>query len=290
VTRAADLVDYFKPTSLEEALRLKRMTAGSRFIAGGTDLMVQIKKGTARPPALISLRSIGELAGIDVNGAARIGSMVPLGDLVQHPALRERDPVLVQAVRRMGSTQIRNAATLGGNVCNASPAADGALPLLVLDARLRLLGEDGYREVPVADYFVGPGETTRGRDEILTAILLEPPEPGARAVFLRKERVHMDLAMVNVAVLLATETDGRTCRTARVAAGAVASTPLRLGEVESLLEGQALTPELLVRAQEAARAGVAPITDLRASADYRRHITGVFVRRAVEILLGWRSP
>jgi aerobic carbon-monoxide dehydrogenase medium subunit len=289
LTCKASRFDYSKPTSLEEALRLKRSTTGSRFIAGGTDLMVQIKNRTAQPPALISLRSIRELTAIDVNGATCIGSMAPLTDLIEHPAIRERYPVLVEAVRRMGSVQIRNVATLGGNLCNASPAADGAPPLLVLDAKLRLLGEQGCRDVPLADYFVGPGETTQGRDEILTAILLEPPEPAARAVFLRKDRVHMDLAMVNVAVLLAMEADGETCRMARVAAGAVAPTPLRLREVESLLEGQELTPELLGRAQEVAREGVAPITDVRASAEYRRHITGVFVRRSIEILLGWRS-
>jgi carbon-monoxide dehydrogenase medium subunit len=288
VTRKAKGFDYFKPTSLVEALRLKRSTTGSRFIAGGTDLMVQIKNRTAQPPALISLRSIQELAGIDVNGAIRVGSMAPLTDLMEHPAIRERYPVLVEAVRRMGSVQIRNVATLGGNLCNASPAADAAPPLLVLDAMLRLTGEDGCRDVPIAEYFVGPGETTQGRDEILTAILLAPPPPEARAIFLRKDRVHVDLALVNVAVLLVMEADGETCRTARVAAGAVAPTPLRLREVESLLEGQHLTPELLARAQEVAREGIAPITDVRASAEYRRHITGVFVKRAVEILLGRR--
>ena len=288
MTCNAKRFDYSKPTSLEEALRLKQSTTGSRFIAGGTDLMVQIKNGTARPPALISLRSIRELAGIDVNGVARVGSMVPLTDLIEHPVIRERYPVLVEAVRRMGSVQVRNVATLGGNLCNASPAADGALPLLVLDAKLRLLGEQGCRDVPVAEYFVGPGETVQGRDEILTAILLEPPSPEARTIFLRKDRVHVDLALVSVAVLLVMEADGETCRMARVAAGAVAPTPLRLREVESLLEGQELTPELLVRAQEVAREGIAPVTDIRAGAEYRRHITGVFVKRAVEILLGRR--
>jgi len=280
---------YLKPTSLEEALRLKRSTAGSRFIAGGTDLMVQIKNRTVQPPALISLRSIKELARIDVNGAVRIGALAPLTDLIEHAAIREGYPVLVEAVRRMGSRQIRNVATLGGNLCNASPAADGAPPLLVLDAKLRLLGDQGYRDIPIADYFVGPGETTQAPDEILTTILLGPPEPTARAVFLRKDRVRMDLALVNVAVLLAMEADGKTCRTCRVAAGAVAPTPLRLRGVESLLEGRELTPDLLARAQEAARQGVAPISDIRAGAGYRAHITGVFVRRAVETLLGWRS-
>ena len=280
--------DYARPATLEEALRLKGSVAASRFIAGGTDLMVQIKNKIVQPPALISLRSIPEITGIHVNDATRIGATTLLTDLIEHEAIRERYPVLVAALRRMGSVQIRNVATLGGNLCNASPAADSALPLLVLDAKLRLTSDKGSRDVPIADYFVGPGSTSLGADEILTAILLEPPEPAARAVFLRQDRVHVDLAVVNVAVLLAMEADGTTCRTARVAAGAVAPTPLRLREVESLLEGKKVTPALLARAQQVARDAVAPITDVRASADYRRQITGVFVRRAIEILLGQR--
>ena len=167
--------------------------------------------------------------------------------------------------------------------CNAAPCADTAPPLLVLEARLRVLGPDGERDIPIDDYFAGPGETRLARDEIVTSILLDPPCPSARSVFLKKKRVHMDLALASVAVLVEMGGDGETCSKARVAAGSVAPKPLRLHEVEGLLEGQRITEEILTRAVDLAREGVSPISDVRASAEYRRHVTGVLLRRALQM-------
>ncbi|MFQ5844440.1 MAG: FAD binding domain-containing protein, partial [Planctomycetota bacterium] len=186
---------------------------------------------------------------------------------------------------RLGSPQIRNVATVGGNLCRAAPGADLAPPLLVHEARVRLRGAAGSRDLPLEEFMLGPGETCLGPGEVLGAVLLDPPPAGARTVFLKKGRVRMDLSLVSVAVLL--ELEGKRCRRARVAAGSVAPTPLRLRRVEALLEGRPITPAVAAEARAAAAAEVAPITDVRATESYRRRIAGVFVERALSRLLGW---
>ncbi len=276
---------YHRPRTLEEARSLKAETPGACFIAGGTDLLVQMRGGRKRPGALISLRSVAELAGVTTGGVTAIGAMTTLTDVLRHPVVSKRFPALVAAVRSMGSVQIRNVATLGGNLCNASPAADSAPPLLVLGAKARIEGGDGEREIPIEDLIAGPGRTCLGPDDVLTAILLDPPPSGARGAFLRKTRVHVDLALASVAVALEMDPASEICRQARVAAGAVAPTPLRLREVEAMLAGEKITQETLGRARQLARDGISPISDVRASADYRRHITGVLLARAVSSLL-----
>ncbi|RKY14711.1 MAG: xanthine dehydrogenase family protein subunit M [Planctomycetota bacterium] len=275
--------DYHRPDSLGDALQLKQGLPDARWVAGGTDLLVKLKSGTASAGALISLRGLNELRGIDTSGGgAVIGALTPLSDVLAHPVVAERYPVLVRAIADIASPQIRNAATLGGNFCNASPCADTPPPLLVLEARVRIEGPAGAREVPADAFFLGPGQTCLGPDEILAAVVLDPPRPGAVGAFLKKGRVRVDIALVNVAVLV--QLEGGSFAHVRVAAGAVAPTPLRLRAVEELLEGQRATPELLVRADALAAESVAPITDVRASAGYRRRITGVYVRRCLEQL------
>jgi carbon-monoxide dehydrogenase medium subunit len=221
------------------------------------------------------------------DGAA-VGAMTSFTDILEHRELCHRYPVLAQAVRTIGSVQIRNAATLGGNLCNAIPCADGALPLLVLDARLSVLSAGGQREIPVDEFFVGPRRNSLESGEILATILIDPPARTSRGVFLKKTRLRKDLALASVAVHLELGADGETCRRVRVAAGSVAPIPLRLKEVERHLEDRKITAEILRRARDLAGEEISPITDIRASADYRRHITGVLLQRAVEILLGRR--
>jgi len=275
--------EYHRPRSLDEALRLRAEIPDSRYIAGGTDVMVQIRGRVSRPAALISLSSIPELHGvtIDDNGA-RIGAMTRIVELVEHRALRERYPVLVEAALRLGSPQIRNVATVGGNLCNASPCADTATPLLALEARLRLRGAAGERELPLEQLFLGPGETCLAPGELLAEVVLPPPAPAARATFQKKGRVRMDLALASATVLV--ELDGAVCRRARVAAGSVAPTPLRHKQAESMLAGQTLTPDVLAAAGKAAAGGVSPISDVRCTAEYRRELIAVYVKRALEEL------
>jgi len=275
---------YHRPRSLEEAWRLKEAEPDARYVAGGTDLMVRIKDGTVHPRALISLRSIPELAGITVNGGLRIGAGTCIADIVAHSQVRADWPVLADACRALGSPQIRNVATIGGNLANASPCADTATPLLVLDARVELAGPRGRRTVPLTEFFRGPGETCRTPEEVVSAVFVERPPAVARTLFVKQGRVKMDLAVASVSVRL--DLDGGRCRTVRVAAGSVAPTPVRLREVEAVLEGQAPSPGLFAEAQRLAASAVAPITDLRSTAEHRRTLVGVFVRRALEALTG----
>jgi carbon-monoxide dehydrogenase medium subunit len=279
--------DYYQPESLDEVFRLKKTIPDSVYISGGTDLMVRIKKRELRPNAVISLRSIPDLSGVKNGKIVRIGAMTSISDILINVMLDEKYPVLIQAAKALGSVQIRNVATIGGNLCNGSPAADMAPPLLVLEARVRLQSVQKNRDLSLEKFFLGPGETHLSPGEILTDVLLEPPEQNTKAIFLKKGRTRMDLAVASVAALI--RTDGNRCLKARIAAGSVAPTPLRLFEVETFLEGATLSRELLTEAQELATKGVSPITDVRSSADYRRHIVGVLVKRALEKLLSNES-
>ncbi len=275
--------DYHKPGTLKEAFRLKKSIPESLFLSGGTDLMVRIKKGELHPQGLISLRSISALSGIENGKTIRIGGMTSISSLINNPLLKEKYPVLIQAAEKLGSIQIRNVATIGGNLCNGSPAADMAPPLLVCKARLRMQSAQDTRDLPLEKFFLGPREIDLSSEEILTAILLDPPEPGTKSIFLKKGRTRMDLAVASVAVLI--QIEGDLCLKARIAAGSVAPTPLRLLEVEKLLEGATLSHELLAEGQQLVSRSVSPITDVRSTADYRRHLVGVLVKRALENLL-----
>jgi carbon-monoxide dehydrogenase medium subunit len=274
---------YLRPRTLAEAFGLGQAEPEARWIAGGTDVMVQVRRGPA-PPALVSLAAIPELSGvsIDARGGARIGALTTFAELLQHPLLAARWPVLAQAAGAVGSVQIRNRATIGGNLANASPCADSAGALLVLGARLRLAGPGGARELPIDDFFLGPGRSAMAAGEILTDILLDPPAPGSRGAFRKQGRVHMDLALASLA--LHGVADGDTVRWVRLAAGSVAPVPLRLRRVEDLLAGRRADPDLIAEAGRVAAAEIAPIDDVRATAAYRRALVEVFVRRGLKEL------
>lgn len=278
---------YYRPRSLDEVWELKEKIPGSLFIAGGTDVIVGIKNNELRPQALISLRSIPELDDIEVDGGARIGALATISDIIQNPELRKDYPVLVEAAKSLGSVQIRNVATIGGNLCNCSPCADMALPLLVMEARVRLQTTKKSREIPLNEFFKGPGKSCLSPHEILTDILLDPPHKNAKTSFMKKGRVKMDLAVASVAVLL--EMESKTCRKARIAAGSVAPVPLRLLKIETMFEGATLTKKDVTEAQRLAEDNVVPITDVRSTEEYRRQITGVLVKRALERALEWKE-
>lgn len=273
---------YHRPRSWSELSALLDAEPDARIVAGATDVMVRIRQRTLRPKALISLRGVPELRGIETTARGlRIGAATPIAELLSSVEVKRGAPLLVQALQRLGSQQIRNVATVGGNLGNASPCADSAPALLAMDATLCLRRGNAEREVSIASFFTGPGKTCLQPVELISAVLLQP-NPDARSVFLKKSRVFMDLAQASVAVSL--HANGNTCQNIRVAAAAVAPTPLRLLDVEQCLEGQTITPALLDRARDLASQSVAPISDVRATEAYRRTIVGVFVKRAIEQL------
>jgi carbon-monoxide dehydrogenase medium subunit len=276
--------DYHRPSTLEEAFHLKTELPNARFVAGGTDVMVRVREGRLRPGALVSLTRVRELAGIRHGDEIRIGALTRVSDLLRDAQLASSVPVLLLAARTLGSVQIRNLATVGGNLCNASPCADLAPPLLVFDARVAILSPAGEREMPLDDFFVAPGEARIGPDEIVSEIRFARPDPASRATFIKKSRVKMDISIASLAARL--DMKGKRCEKAMLAAGSVAPRPMRLPQAESLLEGRELTPEVIRAAREAATLEVHPISDVRANAGYRRHLSGVLVQRAVSQLCG----
>lgn len=269
--------DYHRPTTLEEAWRLGS-TPGARFIAGGTDVMVRLREGKIAPSSLVSLGRIAELARIDAGPPLFIGAGVKVADIAGSAELAAATPSLVEAAGLLGSIQIRNAATVGGNLCNASPCADLAPPLLVHDARLRLASSSGVREVSLEEFFVGPRVSLLEPGEILLGVLV-PNAPTARTAFVKRGRVRMDIALASVAVLI--EIDGGRCRKARVAAGSLGPRPMRLGAVEKVLTGRVLDDAAIGDARKMAEREVRPISDVRAGADYRRHLAGALFERAL---------
>ncbi|MFH1132767.1 MAG: FAD binding domain-containing protein [Pseudomonadota bacterium] len=271
--------DYHRPKTLAQAWSLFSTDPAAKFVAGGTDLMVRVKNATEQPTALISLRSISDLVGVQPGEVTRIGTMTTISEMIRDPFLAKTFPVLVQACQTLGSCQIRNVATVGGNLCNASPCADTAPPLLVLEAAVELRNSNGKREILLEEFFAGPGQTKLAPGEIMSAVLIKAPNPKTKAMFRKKGRVKMDLSQASVALLV--EMDGAKCCKARIAAGSVAPTPIRLKKVESFLEGKEITSKVLTEAGEIAASSVSPISDIRSTAEYRREIVAVYVKRGL---------
>ena len=277
--------EYFAPDTLAEAIRLLGERGGSaRPLAGGTDLVVQMKEAATRfpyPARVVSLGRISELAGIDfaAGQGLRIGSGATMTDIAESAAVREHYPALAEGAGVVGSYQTMNMATLGGNLCNAAPSADTAPSLLTYEAQAVIVGPGGRRTQPLGEFFTGPGKTTLAPDELLAQVHVPAPQLGTGSAYQRHTpRKQMDIAVVGVAALLALGDGGHITR-ARIALGAVAPTPVRASHAESLLEGQAATDDTFARAAEAAAGECSPISDTRGSAEFRRHLVRVMTQR-----------
>jgi len=282
---------YFAPTSPEEAVGLLREHAGkAHVLAGGTDLLIRMKRGEWVPPVVVSLKKVSGLRGIERrNGALWIGPLTTMAEIVRSETVAEVAPVLPEAAATVGSVQVRNLATVGGNICNAAPSADTAPPLLVLDAEVEILGPGGERRLPVSGFFTGPGETALAPGEIVTGIRI-PVREGWRAAYRKVEhREAMDISVAGVAAAVL-PAQGKAVppvwKEVRVALGAVAPTPFRATEVEEMLQGRPVTEDLIGRAAEAAEAAAKPIGDVRGPAWYRRHLLRVLTRRLLRELAG----
>ncbi len=277
--------EYYQPESLPEAFTLMEKFKGrAGYIAGGTDVIAGIKQKVVQPDALISLRGIGALKNIRHNGGLSLGSMTLLRDIERDSRILRGCPGLVQAVSVLANPQIRNVATIGGNLCNAAPSADCAPPLMVMDGSLILEGPGGQREVLIDDFFKGPGENCLDGAEVLTEIHIPGKTDHTGMGFLKVGRVAQDIAIVNTAALLVM--DKKKCKKCRLAVGAVAPVPVRLKKVEKTIEGEKIGPELLDHIVKMVEQEVSPITDVRSTEDYRRIMSGVLVKRAIEQALG----
>ncbi|MGD9123672.1 MAG: xanthine dehydrogenase family protein subunit M [Desulfarculaceae bacterium] len=275
---------YHRPADLSEALAaLSEYGPEAAVLAGGTDLLVKMKNKLATPKHLVALDIVEGLDEVAVaNGDLRIGPMLTAADLAQSQALEGSAAALALGAGSLGSPQVRNRATVGGNVCNARPAADMCVPLLALGAKALLTNSGGERQVPLAEFFTGPGETVRRPDELLTALLLDKPSPGSGAGYAKLGlRKALEIALVNVAAVLSLDSDGKTIKEASVSLGAVAPTPILSPKAAEVLLGQAGGEKLFAAAGEAAAGDCRPITDHRGSAEYRREMVKVLTRRAL---------
>jgi len=279
--------DLVLPTSVEECIRtLAERGPEARLVAGGTDLLPQLKNGVLRTACVIDLSGVGQLGTLGgVDGAGlRIGAAVTARTLERDPGVRATYPAIAESGALVGSVQIRNLATLGGNLCNAAPSADMAPPLLALDAEAVIAGPSGTRRIPFASFFLGVRRTVLAPDELLVEIVVPHPGPRSGGNYRRHTpRRELDIAVVGVASQLALSNG--VCAKARIALAAVAPTPVRATAAERALEGQPVTPELIERAATLAIEAGQPITDQRGSADFRRHLIRVLTRRTLTTAL-----
>jgi len=253
----------------------------AQLIAGGTDLLVKIRGGMPAPKLLVDISDVDGLRGIRLtDDAIEIGAATPEEDIRKHEAIASELPLLAEVLSQLGSVQIRNRGTLGGNLVNASPAADSAIPLLLYGAEVQILGPAGDRVLPLGELFIGPGKTALAPSEVVVSLRI-PRTGRAWTSFFHKvgKRRALTISIASVGALLEIES-GRIIE-ARIAAGSVAPTPLRLTGVEKRLAGAVLDQDVIAEASAAAAEEVTPISDVRASGDYRRQVVGELVERAL---------
>jgi aerobic carbon-monoxide dehydrogenase medium subunit len=277
-------LEIYQPMSLQEASRLlKDKGAGGRFLAGGTDLVIAIKEKGLIPKYVVDLKKIPGLSEIRENagGSITIGALTTMRAIETDPVLNTKYPFLCQSAAEVGSIQIRNRATVGGNMANATPSADVAPSLIALNATAKIVSTAGEKTVLLEEFFRGPGQTVMTSDEILTEITLPKTSPKLVGEYIKfSPRDMMDLAYVGVAVAYNIAANKR-CSGVRIVLGAVAPTPIRAGNAEAVLEGQLLTEELAAKAGAEAAGESKPISDVRSSADYRRAMVGAMTKRAL---------
>jgi CO/xanthine dehydrogenase FAD-binding subunit len=276
------ITEYHAPESVEEAVGILRNEGRAACVlAGGTDVMVRIRRGLMpeHKMTLVSVHRIAEMHGCRRHGnEIVVGAATTAADLIRNPLVTVHAPILAHVADRLASAQVRNAATIGGNLANASPAGDLIIPLLLLDAELDLASAEEVRTVPVDTFFTGPGESIMRPDELLTEIRFDIPLPERVFRFQKAgTRPAMECSVVTVGVAFTPREE--SLEDVRVAFGSSAPTPLRGRAAEAILEGAPLMPEVIEQAVRAAENEVSPISDVRGSDCYRRALVGVFLRR-----------
>jgi len=297
--------DYLKPKTLEEALSLLNQPGKkAAIIAGGTDVVVLIKQKTMAPDVLISLRGIPGLDQIQYDGTLRIGALVTHRAIEKSEVIRKQFSALADAADVLGSVQIRNVATIGGNICTAAPSADTATPLMVLGTQVKIKSLKEERTVPIEEFFTGPGETLLKKGEILTELVIPKPLPNTGSAYWKlQRRLALDLPILGVSVFLsldrgtvscsdmlctaspissilhAMEKDELTCKEVRIALGVAAPTPIRASKAENLLRGKKISDELLEEVANTASIEAQPRDSIRGEAWYRKDMIRVLVKR-----------
>lgn len=279
--------EYIRPNTLEEAVSCLAELKSSRILAGGTDVLVQMRAGSSEPGVLVDIKKLDVLKkwGFSEEGLI-IGALVTHRELECSALIQKKYPILHDGVSRVGSVQIRNRATVGGNLCSALPSADSAGPLLALNAGLEIYGPEGKKEVPLDQFYTGIKQTVLKKGELLTRILVPTygkNSGGAYIKFTRREA--MDLALLGVSVFLETEDDQITCKEARIALSTAAPTPIRAYQAEAILKGQVLGKDLFSQVADAVLNEAKPRSSWRASEEFRRRLIKHLIPRAG--MLAW---
>jgi carbon-monoxide dehydrogenase medium subunit len=282
-------IDYVCPATLDEAVGLLAAANGrARVLAGGTDLIVQVREGRRDLDLLVDVKKVPEVNEVsyDAKAGLVLGAAVPCYLLCRNEAVRRFYPGLIDAASIIGGVQIQGRASIGGNLCNASPAADSIPALIALRAVCVVAGPKGRRELPVEQFCTAPGRTALDAGELLVALRIPAPAGRSSSGYLRFiPRNEMDIAVVGAGAAVALDKTGRTIESGRVALAAVAPTPLLVERSEELLRAAAVSDETIQRVAQAAQAVARPINDMRGTAEQRRHLVGVLTRRVLAVAI-----
>ncbi len=282
--KRTEAFEFYQPSTLQEASRLlKDNGPGGRFLAGGTALVIAMKEKGLLPKYIVDLKRVPGLSGIRENsdGSLTLGALTTMYTIETSALIKKKYPFLAQSAAEVGSIQIRNRATIGGNMSNASPSADTSPAFIALGATATVANGSGERKIAIEDFFKGPGQCALNQDEILTEVTIPKTAANLVGEYIKfSPREMMDLAYVGVAVVY-NLADDKKCTGVRIVLGAVAPTPIRAKRAEAALEGQILTEALAEKVGQLAAEEAKPISDVRSSADYRRAMVGTMTKRAL---------
>jgi carbon-monoxide dehydrogenase medium subunit len=277
--------EYAAAKTVDEAISLLAAKGDrAKVLAGGTDILVQLRETNREADLVVDVKKIAELVRYEFSPAAglKLGASVPCYKIYEDPALQKAYPALCDSARIIGGWQIQSRASIGGNLCNSSPAADSIPALIALDAKAHIAGPGGKRTVPVAEFCTAPGKNVLAKGELLTLLEFAPPQKGDGSHYLRFiPRNEMDIAVVGCGAWVRLDAGGKTIAAARIALGAVAPKPLFAAEASEFLKGKPATEETFRQAGELAKKIATPISDMRGPADYRTHLVGVLTVRAL---------
>ena len=275
---------YYKPQTLDEVLKLLNELDEAKVIAGGTDLLIDMRIGRYRPKSIIDINDLSELKYIiDDGNRIRIGALTRLQELIYSEIIKEKLPILYEAVYHMASWQIRNMATIGGNLCNASPAADTAPPLMVLEAKLRVINIEGERTIDIREFFLGPRKTLLKGNELLKEIIVPVHKDYGYSYMKLGRRNSFTLSIVSVASLVKVENN--IFSDVRIALNSIAPTPIRAVSVEKYLVGRKVTIDSIKAASKLVIKDISPITDIRATAEYRKDMAIILTYDSLKVAL-----
>ncbi|MFC1918283.1 FAD binding domain-containing protein [Chloroflexota bacterium] len=281
--------EYLEPLTIGEAVSLLAEHGDkAKVLAGGTDLVVQIKERKIIPEYVISVGRTADLNHIsfDEENGLRIGALTPIDEIERSSLLQSRYGIIRQAAGQLADVTVRNMATIGGNLCNASPSADMAPSLIALSAKVKLVGAGGERSVSLEDFFTGPSATVINSGELMTEIQAATPADHTSGIYKKySPRGAVDLATVGVAVVLTLDLGNGACNDAKVVLGAVAPTPMRAHGAEDILVGKQIDEKLIEKAAQAASAEAKPIDDIRSSAEYRKEMVKVLTADAIKLVV-----